>query len=115
MKKKLILIGLALGLSASLMAQSNSQSQGSSQPSDNSSNQNSQTSQDNSKGNKQMSGKVSDNGKTFTNDQDSKSYTVSNPDALKGLEGQHVALIVHVDPDTGVVRILQVQAPQQQP
>jgi len=113
--KKLILICLALGLSVSLMAQSSSQSQGSSQqPSDNSS-KSSQTSQDDTKGNKQMAGKVSDNGKTFTSDQDSKSYTVSNPDALKGLEGQHVALMVHVDPDTGVVRILQVQGPQQQP
>jgi hypothetical protein len=115
MKKKLILICLALGLSVSLIAQSSSQSQGSQQPSDNTSKQ-SQPSQDNSKSDQQMSGKVSDNGKTFTSDQDNKSYTVSNPDALKGLEGQHVALIVHVDPDTGVVRIMQVEAqPQQQP
>jgi hypothetical protein len=113
--KKLILIGLALGLSISLMAQSSSQGQGSSQPSDNSSKQSSQTSQDNTKSDKQMSGKVSDNGKTFTSDQDSKSYTVSNPDALKGMEGQHVALTVHVDPDTGMVRIMQVAAPQPQP
>ena len=35
-----------------------------------------------------MSGQVSDNGKTFTNSQDKKTYNVSNPDSLKGHEGQ---------------------------
>jgi hypothetical protein len=61
----------------------------------------------------QMSGNVSSNGKTFTNDKDSKNYKVDNPDALQGHEGQHVAVIVHVDPDTGVIHIIQVEAPPQ--
>jgi biopolymer transport protein ExbD len=58
-----------------------------------------------------MSGKVSQDGKTFTSDSGSKNYTVSNPDALKGHEGQHVALIVHVDPQDGVLHIAQVEMP----
>jgi hypothetical protein len=61
----------------------------------------------------EMSGKVSADDKTFVNDNDSKSYNVSNPDALKGHEGQHVALVVHVDPDTGDLHITQVEMPPQ--
>jgi hypothetical protein len=61
----------------------------------------------------QMSGNVSSNGKSFTSDSTNKSYKVDNPDALKGHEGQHVAIIVHVDPDTGVIHIMQVEVPPQ--
>jgi uncharacterized low-complexity protein len=69
--------------------------------------------QANAKNDKNMSGKVSPNGKTFTNDADNKKYKVNNPDALKGHEDQHVAVIVHVDPDTGDLHIVQVEVPQQ--
>lgn len=62
---------------------------------------------------KNMSGKVSSDGKTFTNDADSKKYEVNNPDALKDYENKHVAVIVAVDPDTGDLHIIQVEAPQQ--
>ena len=62
----------------------------------------------------EMTGKVSADDKTFVSDSDSKSYNVSNPDALKGHESQHVALVVHVDPDTGAIQITQVEMPQQQ-
>ncbi|HZR33505.1 MAG TPA: hypothetical protein VFA76_16800 [Terriglobales bacterium] len=58
-----------------------------------------------------MSGQVSDNGKTFTDSHDKKTYKVSNPDALKGHEGQEVGLIVHVDPDTNTIHIIQLEAP----
>lgn len=61
----------------------------------------------------EMSGKVSGDDKTFVSDKDSKSYTVDNPDALKGHEGQHVALVFHVDPDTGDIQVTQVEMPQQ--
>jgi sulfite reductase alpha subunit-like flavoprotein len=73
-----------------------------------------QASQNQAKSNNgEMSGNVSSNGKTFTSDKNNKDYRVDNPDALKGHEGQHVAVIVHVDPDTGVIHIMQVEAPPQ--
>jgi len=70
--------------------------------------------QNNAKSNQNMSGSVSSNGKSFTNDKDNKNYKVDNPAALKGHEGQHVAVIVHVDPDTGFIHIMQVEVPDQQ-
>ena len=73
----------------------------------------SQQNQTNAKNDKNMSGKVSSNGKTFTDNADSKKYQVNNPDALKDYEDQHVAVIVAVDPDTGDLHIIQVEVPQQ--
>src|ERR1700716_1395534 len=70
--------------------------------------------QANTRGNQTMSGSVSSNGKNFVNDKDSKSYKVDNPGALKGHEGQHVQVIVHVDPDTGEIHIMQIEMPDQQ-
>ena len=55
-----------------------------------------------------MAGSVSANGKNFLSDKANKKYTVDNPDALKGHESQHVAVIVRVDPDTGNPHIMQV-------
>ncbi|MCU1306836.1 MAG: hypothetical protein JWN45_1531 [Acidobacteriaceae bacterium] len=62
---------------------------------------------------KKMSGKVSSDDKSITTS-DNKTYTVDNPDALKGQEGQQVALIVQLDPDTNTVHIIQVAAPTPQ-
>jgi hypothetical protein len=62
---------------------------------------------------KKMSGKVSSDSKSITTS-DNKTYTVDNPDALKGQEGQQVALIVALDPDTNTVHIIQVQPPTPQ-
>jgi hypothetical protein len=59
-----------------------------------------------------MSGTVSKDGKSFTNDADNKKYKVSNPDALQGHEGQQVSLILAIDPDTNTVHIIQVGGPQ---
>jgi hypothetical protein len=42
-----------------------------------------------------LSGKISDDGKTFTSDKDKKSWTVANPEALKGHEGHDVTLKAH--------------------
>jgi hypothetical protein len=72
------------------------------------------TSQGQSSGNQNMSGKVSSDAKSFTNDDNSQKYQVANPDALQGHEGQHVALIVHVDPDSNAIHIMRVEAPPQQ-
>lgn len=72
-----------------------------------------QQNQANAKNNKNMSGKVSSDGKTFTNDVDTKKYRVNNPSALQDYEDQHVAVIVAVDPDTGDLHIIQVEVPKQ--
>ena len=45
-----------------------------------------------------VSGKIGDDGKTFV-DKDGKTWTVSNPDAVKGHEGHEVTLKAHVDAD----------------
>jgi hypothetical protein len=60
-----------------------------------------------------MVGKASADAKTSTNTSDSKSYKVDNPDTLQRSEGQNVALLVHVDPDTGTIHIIQLEPTQQ--
>ncbi len=103
--KTLVVSVVVLALSLPIMAVA----QDATKQNDNQTQQN----QANAQNNKNMSGKVSSNGKTFTNDADSKKYQVNNPDALKDYEDQHVAVIVAVDPDTGDLHIIQVEAPQQ--
>jgi hypothetical protein len=56
-----------------------------------------------------ISGKVSDDGKMFVSDSDSKSWTVSNPEALKGHEGHQVTVSAHVNADKNEVQILSVK------
>jgi hypothetical protein len=118
MTKKLISLCVAVVLAVPVLAwtqatsQSSDQQNAQSQPSTQSQGTNQNQSDHNKHGKKQkMAGKVSNNGKTFTNDQDSKNYTVDNPSALQGQEGQHVSVIVGVDPDTGTIHIIQVAAP----
>ncbi|MGZ4832091.1 MAG: hypothetical protein ACXVZQ_04140 [Terriglobales bacterium] len=119
--KTLVLITLALALATAMLArqtssqsssdqgQSSANAQSSSQTPDQSSQ--SQNNSDHSrkgKKQKQMSGKVSDNGKTFTNSQENKSYIVNNPDALQNYDNQQVSVILAVDPDTNTIHIIQV-------
>jgi uncharacterized protein HemX len=112
--KNLVLGFLALTLALWVVAGA----QASPQQSGNQQNQTDQNqakqNQSNTKGAQNMSGSVSSNGKNFVSDKDNKKYTVDNPDALKGHEGQHVAVIVRVDPDTGDLHIVQVELPEQQ-
>ena len=105
----MMLFALMLSLSVIAWAQDQSSSQGQSGQSS----QASQGSQTSSSGNTNMSGTVSKNGKQFTNDQNNQTYKVSNPDALQGHEGQHVAVLVHFDPDTNTIHITQIETPQQ--
>jgi hypothetical protein len=56
-----------------------------------------------------ITGKISDDGKTFTSDKDGKSWTISNPDAVKGHEGHHVVLKAHVYPDKGEVHVMSLK------
>ena len=39
-----------------------------------------------------LTGTIGQDGKTFTNDADQSSWTISNPDKVKGHEGHHVVL-----------------------
>jgi hypothetical protein len=56
-----------------------------------------------------VTGKVSDDGKAFVSDSDSKSWTITNPDAVKGHEGHHVTLTAHVDPDKNEVHVMSLK------
>ena len=53
-----------------------------------------------------VTGKISDDGKMFVNDKDGKSWTISNPDAVKGHEGHHVTLTAHVYADKNEVHVM---------
>jgi hypothetical protein len=57
----------------------------------------------------QVTGKISDDGKMFVSDKDSKSWTISNPDAVKGHEGHHVTLTAHVDADKSEVHVVSLK------
>ena len=56
-----------------------------------------------------ITGKISDDGKTFVNDKDSKSWTIVNPEAVKGHEGHHVTLSAHVYPDKNEVHVMSLK------
>jgi len=55
-----------------------------------------------------LSGKISDDGKTFV-DKDNKSWTVSNPEALKGHEGHEVTLKAHTDAAKNEIHVVSVK------
>lgn len=46
---------------------------------------------------------------TFVNDEDSKSWEVMNPEALKGHDGHHVQLSAHVYADKNAVHVMKVK------
>jgi hypothetical protein len=56
-----------------------------------------------------ITGKISDDGKTFVSDKDGKSWTINNPDAVKGHEGHHVTLKAHVSSDSNSVEIVSLK------
>jgi hypothetical protein len=56
-----------------------------------------------------LSGKVSDDGKSFVSDKDNKSWTVSNPDALKGHEGHEVKVKAHEDAAKNEIHVVSVK------
>jgi hypothetical protein len=55
-----------------------------------------------------ITGKISDDGKTFVSD-DGKSWTISNPDAVKGHEGHHVTLKANVSADGSAVNVVSLK------
>lgn len=56
-----------------------------------------------------IAGKVGDDGKTFVSDKDGKTWTVSNPEAVKGHEGHHVKVRAHVDADKNEINVASVK------
>jgi hypothetical protein len=56
-----------------------------------------------------ITGKISDDGKTFVSDKDGKSWTISNPDAVKGHEGHHVTLKAQVSADKNEVNVVSLK------
>ena len=56
-----------------------------------------------------LMGKISDDGKTFVSDKDGKSWTISNPEAVKGHEGHHVTLKAHVSANTDTVEVVSLK------
>jgi type 1 fimbria pilin len=61
------------------------------------------------KGAVDVKGKISADGKTFVSDKDSKTWTIVNPDAIKGHEGHHVVLNAHVYPDKNEVHVMSLK------
>ena len=56
-----------------------------------------------------VTGKISDDGKVFVSDKDSKNWSISNPDAVKGHEGHHVVLTAMVDADKSEVQVMSLK------
>jgi len=56
-----------------------------------------------------ITGKISDDGKSFVADKDGKTWTIINPDAVKGHEGHHVVLNAHVYADKGEVHVMSLK------
>jgi hypothetical protein len=56
-----------------------------------------------------LTGKISDDGKMFVSDKDSKSWTISNPDAVKGHEGHRVTLQAQVDAGKNEVHVVSLK------
>jgi hypothetical protein len=54
-------------------------------------------------------GKISADGTTFVGDKDGKTWTIVNPDAVKGHEGHHVVLNAHVYPDKMQVHVMSLK------
>jgi len=56
-----------------------------------------------------ITGKISDDGKMFVSDKDSKSWTITNPEAVKGHEGHHVTVKAHVDASKGEIHVMSLK------
>jgi hypothetical protein len=101
--KKLMLVTFGVTLMMSLMAIAQDTTK------QDSTKQDSMTSAPMSTNPMSISGKVSDDGKTFVSGKDSKSWSVSNPEALKGHEGHQVTVKANVNADKNEVEVLSVK------
>ena len=65
-----------------------------------------------SKNEVQVTGTISENGKTFASEMDGKSWTINNPEAVKGHEGHHVIMTANFDADKKEVRVVSLKMPK---
>ncbi len=79
--------------------------------------QNGSAAQDRGSGTRKMSGKpttlsckVGTDGKTVTADKDNRIWTVSNPEALSGIDGRHVKVRAQLDAALSQIRIVSVSS-----
>lgn len=56
-----------------------------------------------------VTGKISDDGKSFVSDKDGKTWAISNPEAVKGHEGHHVTLKAHLSDEKNEVEIVSLK------
>jgi len=56
-----------------------------------------------------LKGTIGQDGTTFTADKDQKSWTIMNPEAVKGHEGHHVRVSAHVYPDKNQIHVMSVK------
>src|ERR1700722_2918893 len=56
-----------------------------------------------------LTGKISDTRHTFITDSDGKTWTIINPDAVKGHESQHVTVIASVDAYKNEINVVSVK------
>jgi hypothetical protein len=56
-----------------------------------------------------LRGKISEDGKSFTSDKDNSTWTIVNPDAVKGHEGHDVKLRAHVDKANNSIHVMSVK------
>ena len=56
-----------------------------------------------------LKGKISDDGKTLTTDKDNKTWTIENPDAVKGHEGHDVRVSGNFDATNNSVHVMSVK------
>jgi hypothetical protein len=56
-----------------------------------------------------IKGTIGDDGKTFTSDKDKKSWTIQNPDAVKGHEGHHVIVNAEIYPDKNEIEVVSLK------
>jgi hypothetical protein len=96
--KKLMICGFALvlAMSAAVVAQDSMK-------------QDSMKSDSSAKAATSVTGKISDDGKSFVSDTDGKTWTISNPDAVKGHEGHHVTLKAQADSSKGEVKVVSLK------
>src|SRR5919201_5892002 len=60
-----------------------------------------------------LKGKISDDGKTLTTDKDNKTWTIENPDAVKGHEGHDVKVTGHLDTTNNAIHVMSLKMAKQ--
>lgn len=56
-----------------------------------------------------VKGTISEDGKSIVSDTDGKSWTIANPEAVKGHEGHHVQVMGNEDASTGQIEVASVK------